>query len=305
MKFFDLNKKLWQWVLLILIAFVWGTSFILMKRGLESYNEIQVGSIRIFFASIFLLPLLISRLKKFKRKDLKSLLIVGFIGNLIPAVLFAKAQTEVNSSLAGMLNTSFPLIVLIIGSLFFGMKTERYKIIGIFTGLIGAVGIVLADSSDLTGNNNLYALFILLAIIFYAISLNVIKYKLPDLDGVSITVFSFVIIGPVAGLSLFFTDFEPALATPDYLENLFYIALLAFGGSAVAVTLFYLLMDYVDVIFASLITYIIPIFAMLWGLLDGETISILQILFMCVVFFGVFLVNKNNKKIKKKTSETV
>ena len=302
MKFFDLNKKLWQWVLLILIAFVWGTSFILMKRGLESYNEIQVGSIRIFFASIFLIPLLFSRLKKFKRKDIKAILIVGFLGNLIPAVLFAKAQTEVNSSLAGMLNTSFPLIVLIIGSLFFGMKTERHKIAGIITGLIGALGIVLADTSNLSGSNNLYALFILSAIIFYAISLNVIKYKLPDLDGISITVFSFVIIGPVAGLSLFFTDFEPALATPDYLENLFYIALLALGGSALAVTLFYLLMDYVDVIFASLITYIIPIFALIWGLLDGETINFLQILFMCVVFLGVFLVNMNNKKNKKKTS---
>ena len=301
MKFFNLNKKLWQWILLIFIAFVWGTSFILMKRGLESYNEMQVGSLRIFFASIFLLPLLISRLKKFKRKDLKNILIVGFIGNLIPAVLFAKAQTEVNSSLAGMLNTCFPIVALIIGSLFFGLKAERHKIVGIVIGLIGSVGIVIADTSDLSGGNNLYALFILLAVIFYAININVIKYKLPDLDGISITVFAFVIIGPVAGLSLLFTDFEPALATPDYLENLFYIALLALGGSAVAVTLFYLLMDYVDVIFASLITYFIPVFAVIWGLFDGETISLMQILFMGVIFFGVFLVNKN----KKKTSETV
>ncbi|MCD4795528.1 MAG: DMT family transporter [Bacteroidales bacterium] len=304
MKFFDLNKKLWQWVLLIFVSFVWGLSFILMKRGLESYNEIQVGSFRIFFASIFLLPFLFKRLKKFKRKDLKYILIIGFIGNLFPAILFAKAQTEVNSSLAGMLNTSFPIIVLIIGSLFFGLKAKRHEIVGILLGLLGSVGIVLAGTSNLSGSNNLYALFILLAVIFYSISINVIKYKLPDLDGISITIFSFVIIGPVAGLFLFFTDFGPALATPDYLENLFYIALLALGGSAVSVTLFYLLMDYVDVIFASLSTYIIPLFAILWGLLDGETISLIQILFLGVIFMGVFLVNKNIKNNKKKKSGT-
>ncbi len=299
MKFFDLNKKLWQWALLIFVSFVWGLSFILMKRGLESYNEMQVGSLRIFFASIFLLPLLFKRLKKFKRKDLKYILIIGFIGNLFPAILFAKAQTEVNSSLAGMLNTSFPIVALIIGSLFFGLKAKRHRIAGIILGLIGSVGIVIAGASDLLDSNNLYALFVLLAVILYAISINIIKYKLPDLDGISITVFSFVIIGPVAGLSLFFTDFGPALTTPDYLENLFYIALLALGGSAVAVSLFYLLMDYVDVIFASITTYIIPIFAILWGLLDGETISLIQILFLGVIFLGVFLVNNNNKKKKK------
>lgn len=299
MKFFNLNKKIWQWVLLIFVSFVWGLSFILMKRGLESYNEIQVGSFRIFFASIFLLPFLFKRLKKYKRKDLKYILIIGFIGNLFPAILFAKAQTEVNSSLAGMLNTSFPIIALIIGSLFFGLKAKRHKIVGILLGLIGSVGLVIAGSSGLSGSNNLYALFILLAVIFYSISINIIKYKLPDLDGISITVFSFVIIGPVAGLFLFFSDFGPALATPDYLENLFYIALLALGGSAVAVSLFYLLMDYVDIIFASLATYIIPLFAVLWGFLDGETISFIQILFLGVIFLGVFLVNYNNKKKKK------
>ena len=118
MKFFDLNKKSFQWILLIFVSFVWGASFILMKKGLESFTAMQVGAIRIFIASIVLLPLLIGRLKKFNRKHIKSLLIVGFLGNFIPALLFAKAQTNVSSSLAGMLNTSFPIVALIIGTLF-------------------------------------------------------------------------------------------------------------------------------------------------------------------------------------------
>ena len=300
MKFFDLNKKQWQWVLLIFVSFVWGASFILMKKGLESFSAMQVGAIRIFIASMVLLPLLIGRLKKFKRKDIKSLLIVGFIGNLIPAFLFAKAQTEVSSSLAGMLNTAFPIVALIIGTILYGTKTPHHKIIGIIIGLIGSVGIVIGDNMDFSGQHNSYALYIFLAIIFYAISLNEMKYKLPELDGISITVFAFTAIGPFAGAYLIFSDFSQALASPDHIENLLYIALLGIGGSALAVTLFYILVDYVDVIFASLITYIIPIFAIFWGLSDGESLSITQVLFMIVIFSGVFLVNMNNKKNKQK-----
>ncbi len=296
MKIIDLNKKIWQWILLIFISFIWGASFILMKRGLESFNEFQLGTLRIFFASIFLLPLLFRRLKKIKKKYIKGILIIGFIGNLFPALLFAIAQTQINSSLAGMLNTGFPIFTLIIGSLFFGLKAEKNKILGVVLGLIGSVGIVLFSTSDFREGNIYYAFFIILAMIFYAISINVIKYKLPDIDGVTITVFSFTIIGPVAGISLLFSDFSPALATPDFFENLIYVALLALGGSAISVTLFYLLMDYVDVIFASLTTYFISIFAVFWGLFDGENINFLQFLFLGLIFFGIFMVNKKNKK---------
>ncbi len=282
--------------MLIFISFIWGASFILMKRGLNAFTPMQVGTLRIFFASLFLIPFLIKRLKKFKKKDLQSLLIVGFIGNLFPALLFAKAQTQVSSSLAAMLNTLFPIIALIIGSLFYGLKTERNKILGTLIGLIGAVGLVLGENFDFSGTNNLFSLYIILAIVFYAISLNQLKYKLPDLDGITITIFSFSIIGPFAGISLFFTDFTPALSNPDALNSLFYIILLALGGSAIAVTLFYHLTDYVGVVFASLITYIIPVFAIFWGLFDGEKITLLQFVFMGVIFIGVYLVNSTKKK---------
>ena len=303
MKFLNLNNRPSQWIMLIFVSFIWGASFILMKKGLESFSSMQVGTLRIFFASLFLIPFLFKRLKKFKKKDLKSLLIIGFIGNLFPALLFAKAQTQVSSSLAAMLNTLFPIIALIIGSIFYGLKTERNKIFGTLIGLIGALGLVLGDSLDFSGENNLYSLYIILAILFYAISLNEIKYKLPDLDGITITIFSFSIIGPFAGISLFFTDFTPVFSNPDALQSLFYIALLAIGGSAVAVTLFYHLTDFVGVVFASLITYIIPVFAIFWGLFDGEKVTFLQFVFMGIIFFGVWLVNSNNKKRKPKSSD--
>ncbi len=298
MKFFDLNKRLWQWVLLLFVSFVWGASFILMKRGLESFSPIQLGTMRIFFAFLFLLPLFFKRIKKLKKEYIKPLIFVSILGNLIPAILFALAQTKVSSSMAGMLNTMFPLIALIIGTIFYKTKTEKHRIFGIFVGLVGTIGIIFSNGFSLSNDGVLFSGFIVIATIFYAISINEIKFNLAKLDGITITVFAFMISGPIAGIYLLFSDFSDAIATPNFKDNLIYVILLAFGGSAVAVTLFYLLIDYVDVIFASLTTYIIPIFAIIWGLFDDETVTTVQILFMIIVFIGIYLVNKKGKYIK-------
>ena len=295
MKVIDLNKKAWQWFILILLSLIWGSSFILMKRGLESYSGMQVGTMRIFFTFIFLLPFAFKRFKKIKRSHIKSLLIVGFIGNFFPALLFATAQTEISSSLAGMLNSSFPLFALLVGSLMYKTKTDKSKLLGIFIGLIGAVGLVVGKEGSSYNGNIWFAALVLIANMFYAISLNEIKYKLADLDGITVTIFAFVFTGPVAGTYLLFSDYSEALTSPGYIENLGYIALLALLSSAVAVTLFYTLLNFTDAVFAASVTYIIPIFAMLWGLFDSEIITIVQVLFMLVILFGVYLVNKNGK----------
>jgi drug/metabolite transporter (DMT)-like permease len=184
------------------------------------------------------------------------------------------------------------------------MKTPRHKIIGIIVGLGGSIGIVLSDTNDLTGTNNIFALFVIGAVIMYAFSINIIKFKLADLDGITITVIAFSMIGWVAGISIFFTDFEPVLATPDWQMNLLYICILGIAGSSIAVAFFYILLDYVTVVFGSLITYIIPLFAVFWGLFDGESVTWVQILFMAVVLFGVWLVNKKKQKLPGKSSDS-
>ena len=291
MGFIDLKKRGWQWGILVFVSFVWGASFILMKKGLASYTPMQVGMMRIFFASLFLLPFVFKRIKKFSKELLKPLLIVAFLGNLFPALLFALAQTRVDSSMAGMLNAMFPIIVVIIGGLFYGSGTEKHKIIGIIIAFLGSIGILLGGTDGI-GGFDLYALFILLATVLYAFSLNEMKHNMQGVDGISVIIFSFMIIGPIAGVYLLFSDFSGAMTTPNYLENLGYIILLALGGSAIAVSLFYWLTAFVDISFVSLTTYIIPIFAIAWGIGDGEIITLEQVFFMVVVFFGIYLVNK-------------
>ncbi len=290
--FMNLNKKFWQWALLIALAFTWGASFILIKKGLESYTYSQVGALRIFIAFIFLIPFIIKNLKKITRKNIKSLIIVAFIGNGIPAFLFAKAQTQVSSSLAGMLNTLVPLFTLIIGFLLYKSSAKLVNIIGIFIGLIGAIGILFKPATSFFAQNNWYVLFIVVATAFYGLNVNEIKYKLKELDGTAIAALAFLLIGPFAGIYLIFSDYSYALSTENYMINLGYIVLLALFSSVIAVIAFNILIKYVTTIFAASVTYFIPVFAIFWGIFDGETVTLYQIFWISIILLGVYFVNK-------------
>ncbi len=294
--YFDLNQQRTQWIALVFLAFLWGSSFILMKRGLESFSSNQVAAMRMFIAFLFFLPISLRHIKKINRNNIFPLLIIGFIGNLIPAFLFTQAQTEVSSSLAGMLNSLVPFFTLLLGVLFFGIKTRWSNILGVAIGLIGAVGIISGGNfSSILSNQSWYGLLIVLATLFYGISTNIIKYKLQGLSGLAISSLAFLLIGPFAGISLFFTDFSTVTESPAYLQNFFYVVLLALFSSFIAVIIFNVLIKYTTAIFGASVTYIIPIFAILWGVADGESLSFFQSASMTVVMLGVYLVNKKIK----------
>jgi len=284
----DLGNKSWQWLTLSVIALIWGSSFIFMKRGLESFTDLQVAAFRIFISFIFLLPFTFQRFKKLKKEQLKSILLVGFIGNGIPAFLFTKAQTQVNSSLAGMLNSMVPLFALLIGYIFYKVHSKKKNIFGVFLGLLGASGLILTNSNTIFSTTNLYPLFIVAATICYAFSVNEIKQNLSDLDAVSIMAFAFLFIGPFAGIYLLISDYSFALSTPDYIQNFTYIFLLAVLSSVIATILFNFLIKQTTALFAASVTYLIPIVAILWGILDGEQISFYQLLSISIipVFFN-------------------
>ncbi len=289
----DLTKKKWQWAMLIFLAFIWGTSFILMKKGLQSYTNSQVASFRIFFTFIFFIPIFIPRIKKINKSNLKSLLIVGVIGNAIPAFLFTKAQTQIDSSLAGILNSLTPLFTLLIGLILYKSHVKLINIIGLILGFLGAVGLIYkGNPGGFEPQTGWYATLIVVATFFYGISVNEIKHKLHDLDGISIAALSFMFVGPFAGLNLLFTDLSSSFAHPQSLENLGYIVLLSFFSSVIAVVLFNILIKYTTAIFAASVTYIIPIFAILWGIFDGEKVTIMEISWILVILIGVYLVNK-------------
>ncbi len=203
-------------MLLIALALIWGTSFILMKRGLEVFSAGELGSLRVAAASLFLVPLAITRLGGLTSTHYVKLFASGLMGIFFPAFLFALAQTRLESSVTGIMNSLTPIVTLLIGVFFFRQQFRRRSIFGIIIGLIGTVILVLANTGGKIGGVNLFALFVILACIFYATNLNFIKYRITDLNAITITSVSLMLIGPLALIYLFvFTDFTYKLSTRD------------------------------------------------------------------------------------------
>ena len=196
MKFFDLDKKIWQWIALLFLAIIWGSSFILMKKGLVVYSHNVVAALRISLASIVLIPFALKGFKKVNAKDWKYLIFTGVIGNGIPAFLFTFAQTEVSSSLTGMLNSLVPIFSLIVGVFLFKSKPLKTQVIGIFIGLLGASGLILSNGLPSENSNFMFILLIVLATVCYALSVNVIKTYLKEINAIHITALSFICLAP-------------------------------------------------------------------------------------------------------------
>ncbi|ALO15039.1 putative DMT superfamily transporter inner membrane protein [Salinivirga cyanobacteriivorans] len=290
-----LEKRWGQYATLILLAFVWGSSFILMKVGLKSFTSSQAAAIRIVSASLALMPLSMRHIKKLKRKDLKSLLIAGFIGSFLPAFLFTKAQTRIDSSMAGMLNSLTPMFTLFIGLAFYKIKILRLQIVGLILGLLGAAGLI-ATGNDLNMSNiNSYAFFVVLATMCYGTNMNEIKARLSHLSGIQITSLSFMFLLPVALGYLLTTDLQAAMINEDWGFHLAALMVLGVIGTALAMLLMNSLLRHVPPVFASSVTYIIPVFAISWGVIDGETILPVHIAFMALILFGVYLINTKGK----------
>lgn len=285
------------WGFLILLALIWGSSFILIKRGLEVFSPGEVGAFRIVAAGMVLLPLSLPRLKNLNKRQVKNLIIVGFVGSFIPAFLFAKAQTQLSSSLTGVFNAMTPLFVVIIGALFFKARITRRNTIGLFIAFIGVVLLLIVKEGSGFGtfsDINSYAFFVLLACACYGVNLNIIKYRFVELKPIGITAISLLMVLPLGLIYLFaFTDFSFKLTHVDgAMEAAGYITILGVVGTALALILFNIMVKVATPVFASSVTYLIPIVAIVWGLFDGEILLLGHYIGIIAVIFGVWVGNR-------------
>jgi drug/metabolite transporter (DMT)-like permease len=283
------ERKIWHWLVLSVLSLIWGTSYILMKKGLESFSVFQIASLRVFITFICLLPVAIKNLNKISRENILSIAIIGFLGNGIPAFLFPMAQSKIDSSLAGMLNSLSPVFTLLIGMIVYKRKGIKTQIVGVILGLLGAVGLLYNKSFTF----NYYGLFVVLATFLYGFSANEVS-RIKGINGLQITSLAFFLIGPVAVIHLLFTDFSIAVSSENWLRNLGFIAILAIMGSATALALFYLLIRDTSPVFASIVTYFIPVVATLWGISDNEHFTSTMLLSVVFILAGVYIINKPN-----------
>lgn len=281
-------------VLLVVLALIWGTSFILIKQGLKAFPPQQLATLRVSAAFIFMLPIALSKLKGLTPKDYFALFVSGMLGIFIPAFLFSTAQTKIDSSVAGILNTLSPICTMIVGMLFFKQKFTGYIIVGVLIGLAGTVMLMLSrDGTSITGINY-YALFIVAACFLYASNLNWVKFKIQGLRSLTITSVSILLIGPLALVYLFgFTDFTTRLETVDGAWRAFgFVVLLGCMSTAVATLIFNSMLKISTPLFASSVTYLMPIVSVGWGLLDGEKLYAGHYIGMAAILGGVYLANR-------------
>jgi len=289
------NKSVLNWIILLALALVWGSSFILMKRGLVAFSSSQVAAIRIFVAFLFLLPLAVKHLKKELLVHWKSFLGMGMCGNLIPAFLFTKAETGISSSLTGMLNSLTPLFTIITGILFFKAKARWQSVAGVLIGLAGAIGLIYSGGGKETSTETqiFFSLYVVVATVLYAFSVNIIGAHLRNVNALTATVWALMFIGPIAGIYLFSTDFIHVLQTnPEAPRAFGFVCILGIFGTALSVIIFNVLIRNSNPVFASSVTYLIPAVALLWGLFDNEPVHLLHFVFIGVILSGVYLVNR-------------
>jgi drug/metabolite transporter (DMT)-like permease len=293
----DFSKKINQIFILCILGLIWGSSFILMKKALTTYTPIEITLYRIFVVFLVFFPLGIKSFLKIQKKTGYILLLSAIIGSVIPYFLFIKAQTKIDSSLNGILNSITPLFTLLFGVILFKQKTNFRAVIGVVVGLIGATSLIfLSTGGNIFSSSILYALFPVLGSACYALNINIIKTYLQDIPALKITSWSFIFIGPIAGVLLFFeTDFTNNLTNndPNYL-NFICINILGILGSGLAFWVFNLLIKETSSVFASSVTYLIPIVAIFWGVIDGEVFGIVQFYLCLVIFCGIYLIKSKN-----------
>ena len=288
------NPRSTSYVLLGLLTLIWGTSFILIKQGLKVFAPDEVGALRVAAASVFIAPIAITRISTIQPGSYWKLFASGMMGIFIPSFLFATAQTRMESSVAGMLNTLTPLFTMIIGAFVFRQRVSGFAIAGIIIGLAGTILISLSRSGGSIVGFNAFALLPVLACVFYASNLNFVKFSIIDLPAITITSGSLLLIGPLALIYLLaFTPFTEKLTTQEDAWRAFgYVALLGLMSTALATVLFNKLVKISTPLFTSSVTYLIPIVGVMWGVLDGEQLQTGHFIGMAAIIGGVYLANR-------------
>ena len=282
-----------DWLLLLLLALIWGSSFILMKKGLEVFLPEQVAALRIVITAIIMLPFLLIRRQEIRKEKVKYIALQGIFGNFIPAFLFTIAQQYIDSSLAGILNSLSPVFVLLLGILFFSTGYTWLKVTGMMVAFSGSVLLLFFQDGHSTTTNGMFGWLIVLATLCYGVSANIIKRHLADVGPITINAVAFSMMLIPAVVILLLSDLPLAFGIgPDAYVALGYVATLGIVGSGLASIIYFRLIHNTTALFASSVTYLVPVVALFWGFVAGEPIGLYDYAGMALILCGVYLVGK-------------
>lgn len=293
-----MNQEQKKWAYLFTLAIVWGSSFILIKKGLVGLTPLQLGSLRTVISSLFIFMIGYKSLKTILNPQWKWVILSGFIGTFLPAFLFAFAETEVDSGIVSILNALVPLNATLIGLAIFKIASTKTQIFGVILGFIGASMLIFISMELNPDQNYLYAGFVVLATVMYGFNVNIIKHYLQEVKPIAIATGNFIAIVIPALIVLIFSGFFTAqtFEQQSIYSSIGFVAILAVFGTVMAKIIFNNLIQISSPVFASSVTYLMPLVALLWGLFDGELFGLDQGLASLLILGGIYLVNKKAKK---------
>lgn len=279
--------------ILLLLALIWGSSFILIKKSLEGFDPFEVAALRISISSLAFLPILILEWENIPWNKSFLFLLVGLTGSGIPAFMFPLGQTEISSSIAGILNSTTPIFTFLVGILLFNSRFAFLKFAGILLGLIGTSLLILYGAQDDIGGKPLYAIFMLIGTFCYGTNINVVKTFFQNIKPTLLSAVSFAMIGPPAIIYLARKGTVSQIITNQIdFSSTGAVILLAIFGTVISTVLFFKLVQKTNAVFASSVSYLIPIVATVFGFMDGESIGIYHFLGMAMILLGVYLIKK-------------
>ncbi|WP_207495579.1 DMT family transporter [Aridibaculum aurantiacum] len=284
-----------NWSIFILLSIIWGSSFRLMKIGMEELSPYQVAAIRMLSAGVVLLPFTIKAIRNIDRSKINIVLLSGLLGSFFPAFLFCIAETRIDSSLAGILNALTPLFTILIGVLFFKMKVSVQRYIGVIVGFIG-LALLFISRGNITLGYLYFAFLVLLATIFYGINVNIVSRNLKNTASMDIAALAFTFLIPPSLLVLYITGYFSKPTTYAFWHATGASTILGVFGTALASVFFYVLVKRAGGLFASTVTYGIPFVAVFWGILGGEVITPVQVMCLGIILLGVYLANRVSKE---------
>lgn len=289
-----MSQNLKSWLIFIVLVLIWGSAFILTKRGLVSFNAYQVASIRVLAATTVLAPFAIGKLRNVKKREWLYIVISGFVGSFTPALLFAYGmENGISSSSAGVLSALTPAFTLVLSIILFKQRFGLFQFIGLALGFIGAISLLINKSGAEFQFNN-YGWFIVLATFMYALNLTLVKFRLKETDSMLISSFSLISTLPVTVGYLLYSDFVNRMEVLEFAyTSLGYTVLLGVLATGIALQLFNMMVKSSSPIFTSSVTYAIPVMSIFWALLDGESVSMNVYLATTVIMLSIYLIRKN------------
>lgn len=292
------TNRFFNWFIFIILSFIWGSSFVLIKEGLVGLTALQVASFRIISSGLILLPIALNSFKKIPANKLLLVFVSGILGSLLPAYLFCIAELHIDSSLAGTLNALTPIFTIIIGAIFFKTNTARNKILGISISFAGSILLFFAQPTFSENSNLKDVLLVIIATICYGINLNIVGKYLKEIPSLNIVAVALSLSAVPALIVLIFTGyFQQDIFGKVILISTGYTLILGVIGTAAATVIFYMLIKRAGIVFSSMVTYAIPIVAVFWGILYGEAVGWKQIVCLLIILSGVFYANRSQNKV--------